>query len=76
MRGTRKVATNVSLQAEVVREAKALGMNLSAVCEAAVVEAVRCGKQNAWLEENRAAIETYNALVARDGVFSEQWRKF
>ncbi|MBX3026075.1 type II toxin-antitoxin system CcdA family antitoxin [bacterium] len=76
MRSARKVATNVSIRAEVVQEAKALGMNLSAVCEAAVVEAVRRGRQETWLEENRAAIESYNALVARDGVLSDQWRKF
>ncbi len=76
MKSARKVATNVSIRAEVVQEAKALGMNLSAVCEAAVVEAVRRGRQQTWLEENRAAIESYNALVARDGVLSDQWRKF
>jgi len=76
MKPARKVATNVSIRAEVVQEAKALGMNLSAVCEAAVVEAVRRGRQETWLEENRAAIESYNALVARDGVLSDQWRKF
>jgi antitoxin CcdA len=76
MKSARKVATNVSIRAEVVREAKALGVNLSAVCEAAVVEAVRRGKQEAWLAENRAAIESYNAKVAGDGVFSDSWRKF
>jgi antitoxin CcdA len=72
----RKVATNVSIRADVVKEAKAQGLNLSAVCEAAVVEAVRRGRQEAWLEENRAAIDSYNALVARDGVLSDKWRKF
>lgn len=76
MKAGRKVATNVSIRAEVVREAKALGVNLSAVCEAAVVEAVRRGKGQAWLEENRAAIESYNARVAGDGVFGDSWRKF
>jgi antitoxin CcdA len=76
MKSARKVATNVSIRAEIVQEAKALGMNLSAICEAAVVEAVRRGRQQTWLEENRAAIESYNALVARDGVLSDQWRKF
>jgi antitoxin CcdA len=76
MTTARKIATNVSIRADVVREAKALGMNLSAVCEAAVVEAVRRGRQQAWLEENRDAIESYNALAARDGVLSDRWRKF
>jgi len=76
MKSARKVATNVSIQAEVVRDAKALGLNLSEVFEAAVVEAVRRKRREAWLEENREAIESYNASVTRDGVFSDGWRKF
>ena len=76
MKPSRKVATNVSIQAEVVREAKALGLNLSEVCEAAVVEAVRRKQRESWLEENREAIEAYNDVVTRDGVFSDGWRKF
>lgn len=76
MRSGRKVATNVSIQANVVREAKALGLNLSEVFEAAAIEALRRKRQEAWLAENRAAIESYNALVARDGLLSDAWRKF
>jgi len=76
MSAVRKVATNVSIRADVVKQAKALGMNLSAVCEAAVIEAVRRGQHEAWLEENRSAIESYNALAEREGVFSDAWRKF
>ena len=76
MATVRKVATNISIRADVVKEAKAQGINLSAVCEAAVAEAVRRGRQQAWLEENRAAIDSYNTLVARDGVLSDKWRKF
>jgi antitoxin CcdA len=76
MRSGRKVATNVSIRAEIVREAKALGVNLSAVCEAAVAEAVRRSKREAWLEENRSAIESYNTRVASQGVFGDSWRKF
>jgi antitoxin CcdA len=29
-----------------------------------------------WLEENRAALEAYNAHVERDGVFSDGLRRF
>ena len=76
MKSVRKVATNVSIQAEVVREAKALGLNLSELFEAAVVGAVRRKRQDAWLGANREAIESYNALATRDGVFSDGWRKF
>jgi post-segregation antitoxin (ccd killing protein) len=40
------------------------------------VETLRRKRQEAWLEENRDAIESYNTLVARDGTFAEGWRKF
>ncbi|HSD09601.1 MAG TPA: type II toxin-antitoxin system CcdA family antitoxin, partial [Candidatus Binatia bacterium] len=33
-------------------------------------------RQEKWLEENRDAIESYNAKVTRDGTFSDDWRKF
>lgn len=71
-----KVAANLSVRAEVVREAKALGLNLSEVFEAALLDAIRRRREQIWKEENRSAIETYNEVVAREGVFSDEWRKF
>ena len=76
MKSARKVATNVSIRADVIHEAKALGLNLSQVFESAAVEAVRRKRRETWLEENRDAIDSYNEMVARDGVFSDTWRKF
>lgn len=72
----RKIATNLSARADIVAEAKTLEINLSEVFESAVIEAVRRKRQEAWLAENREAIESYNARVARDGLFSDKWRKF
>lgn len=76
MRAARKVAANLSAKADIVREAKALGLNLSEVFESALAEAIRRRRGELWLEENRAAIASYNARVERDGVFSDDWRKF
>jgi antitoxin CcdA len=64
------------VRADVLQEAKALGLNLSKIFEAAVTEAVRRRREEAWRHENRDAIDSYNAKVARDGVFSDRWRKF
>jgi post-segregation antitoxin (ccd killing protein) len=33
-------------------------------------------EQEIWLEENREAIEAYNELVAKEGVFSDGLRGF
>ena len=72
----RKIATNLSARADIVAEAKALGVNLSEIFESAIVEAVRRKRQEAWLADNRDAIASYNARVVRDGLFSDSWRKF
>ena len=76
MRTAPKVATNLSARADIVREAKELGLNLSEVFESAVAEAVRRRRQELWIEENREAIGAYNARIERDGTFGDGWRKF
>ena len=76
MRAAPKVATNLSARADLVREAKDLGLNRSEVFEFAVVEAIERRRQELWLEQNEEAIESYNARVERDGLFGDDWRKF
>ena len=76
MRAAPKVATNLSARADLVREAKDLGLNLSEIFEFAVVEAIERRRQELWLEQNEEAIESYNARVERDGLFGDDWRKF
>lgn len=73
---TRKTATNLSLRSDLVRRAKDLGLNLSEVLDAALEQAVKDGEGKAWLEENRKAIDEYNALVTSRGVFSDGRRRF
>jgi antitoxin CcdA len=75
-RSRRKVATNLSVRAAVAQQAKALGLNLSEVFEAALLDAIRRKREQMWREENRSAIESYNAKVAKEGLFSDDWRKF
>jgi post-segregation antitoxin (ccd killing protein) len=37
---------------------------------------VQDADRRVWLDENRAAIDAYNALVAKRGVFSDGRRRF
>jgi antitoxin CcdA len=67
----RKIATNLSVRADLTREAKALGINLSEVFEEALLKVVRRRREEHWRQENREAIEDYNAAVAREGIFSD-----
>lgn len=72
----RETVTNLSLRADCVRRAKELGLNLSEVLDAALERAVKEAEGRAWVDESREAINEYNALVARRGVFSDGRRRF
>ncbi|TYT23036.1 acetoacetyl-CoA synthase [Luteimonas viscosa] len=73
--GYGKRAANVSVNQGLLDAAKALDINLSATLERALEQEVRARKRQRWLEENREAIEGYNAWVAEHGVFSPMFRK-
>jgi len=72
----RKAPTNLSVRTDLVRQARALRLNLSDLLERALERALAERRPETWLEENREAIESYNAHVARHGVFSDGWRRF
>ena len=71
-----KRAANLSINAELLDQAKALDINLSATLERALQAEVRARKREQWLEENREAIAVYNARIARDGLAGDHVRAF
>lgn len=74
--GYAKRAANLSINAGLLDEAKALEINLSATLERALEAEVGVRKRERWLAENREAIAAYNARVAEHGVFSDGIRGF
>jgi antitoxin CcdA len=72
----RKRATNVSIDEEILAEAKKLGINLSQTLETELRELVRQAKIDRWSEENKAAIDSYNRFIAENGIWSEEYRKW
>lgn len=68
--------TNVSLEATLVEEAKALGVNLSQSAEAGVREAVRAAKAEEWKRENADAILGYNKWIEENGLPLAKYRMF
>jgi antitoxin CcdA len=72
----RRRAVNLSLDAAVVAEARAAGLNLSRTVEALLAAELKRRRQAAWLEANKAAIEAYNRHIARDGIAGEEFRPF
>jgi antitoxin CcdA len=72
---TRK-ATNVSIDPEVLADAKALDINVSRAAETGIVEAVRAEKNRRWLEENREALLYYNEWLEENGILLDEYRQF
>lgn len=73
---TAKRAVNLSVRADLVEEAKALGTNISAVLEAALEVENRRRRAERWREENAAAIDEANAELERNGLWSDGLRLF
>jgi len=71
-----KKATNLSLNSDLLKQARELDVNLSAVLEEALADVVKERLGQRWLEQNREAIETYNQHVEENGVFSDGLRSF
>lgn len=75
-RGAARKAANLTLDADVLKQARALGINLSAVLEARLVELIRDAERERWRDANREAVEDFNARIARDGAFGDRFRRF
>ena len=74
--GGPKRPVNLSIDADLLREATALGIDLSQTLETRLVELVRAERQQRWLDENRGALDDYNARIERDGLWSDGERLF
>jgi antitoxin CcdA len=62
-----KQRTNITLTAENLTAARELGLNVSAISDAAVEEAVRAARAEAWAEENAAALSERRAWIEANG---------
>ena len=71
-----KKATNVSLNAELVEEAKKLGINVSDACQSGLAAEVKKARDAAWKEENRTAIESWNEYIRKNGMPYDKYRQF
>ncbi|WP_411340412.1 type II toxin-antitoxin system CcdA family antitoxin [Sphingopyxis sp. J-6] len=71
-----KKPTNVSLSAELVEEAKRLGINVSEACQTGLAAEVKKAREAAWKEENRAAIESWNEYTRKHGLPLAKYRLF
>lgn len=69
-------ATNVTLPEPLLREARALGINLSQACERGLAAAVAEQRRARWLDENKEALDAWNEHVAVHGLPLAGFRQF
>lgn len=71
-----KKSANLSVNADLLRQAKQLNINLSQTLEQHLVEIIRQAQRSQWLAENRGALDQYNRRIEKHGTFSDGLRRF
>jgi antitoxin CcdA len=71
-----KKATNLSINSDLLKQAKALKINISQTLENHLAQLVREARRQQWVAENQSAISDYNQRVEQQGVFSDKLRSF
>lgn len=69
-------AANLSIDADLLAEAKALSVNVSRAAEDGIARAVKAEKERLWKIENREALESWNAYVEEHGLPLAKYRQF
>ncbi|MDR3391027.1 MAG: type II toxin-antitoxin system CcdA family antitoxin [Sulfuriferula sp.] len=71
-----KKSANLSINADLLQQAKQLNINLSQTLEQHLAEIVRQAQRSRWLAENQHALEDYNCRIDTHGTFSDGLRRF
>lgn len=61
-------ATSMTLDAALLDEARALGVNLSRAAEEGLLIAVKAERKRRWAEDNAEFIRDYNEWIAKNGI--------
>jgi len=71
-----KKPTNLTLDQQLLSEARSFGVNLSQAAEAGLRRAVKDAKSAAWRRENSKALADSNRWVEENGLPLEKYRRF
>ena len=66
-----KKPTNLTINSDLLSQAKEMKINLSATLETALADALKVRKQEQWKEDNKEAINSYNEHITEFGLFSD-----
>ena len=67
---------NLSIDADLLAEARAMEINISSAAEDGVKRAVASAKAEVWKRENAEAIQDYNRWINENGLPLEKYRMF
>lgn len=72
----RRVKVNLTLDANVAEAARSLGLNMSRLAEAAIIDAAKIECNRKWRAENHSAIHAYAKEVTENGLPLAEFRSF
>jgi antitoxin CcdA len=70
-RSATKKPVNLSIDRDLLQQARELKVNLSKALEERLAEIVRAERARRWQEDNREAIEAHNRFVEKHGLFND-----
>ena len=68
--------TSLTLDPDMIDEAKMLGVNVSRAAEQGLADALKRERTRRWREENAAGMDAHNAFIERNGIPFSRHRKF
>jgi antitoxin CcdA len=68
-------ATSLTMDRQLLDEARALGVNVSRAAEAGVEAALKQARTEAWKRENAGAFADYNAYIEQNGLPLAKFRQ-
>jgi antitoxin CcdA len=75
-RNAPKKPTNLTVNSDLLSQAKGFHINISSVLESALEEKLKQKKKEEWLKENMESITIYNRNIEDIGIFSDELRDF
>ncbi|MEP4199274.1 MAG: type II toxin-antitoxin system CcdA family antitoxin [Aliishimia sp.] len=69
-----KRRTNVSIDAQLLETARDMGLNVSAISEAALAETIKAKQVENWQTENAEALQQRREWIAQNGAPLAKWQ--
>lgn len=69
-------STSLTLDRDLLDQARELGVNISRAAEAGVAAAVKAERARRWKIDNAEAVAAYNNWIEENGIPLAQYRKF